>query len=302
MLDILTRAGCFVVIILLGYTLRRTGVFGPETFGVISKIVMKITLPAALIASAAGKPIDASMLTIALLGLGGGLIYIVAGWLVSLKESRSEKAFYIQNIPGYNIGTFALPFTQSFLGPVGVLTTSIFDLGNAIVCFGASFSIARAVKEGGKADFRRILKSAVSSLPFLTHVMMVILNLNSLTLPKPVLTLAEILGGGNACLAMLMIGVGMNISLEKSKLGTMVKVLSARFGIAAILALCYYYLLPFSLEIRQTLVILAFSPIGSTVPIFTAELGEDVGLSSTINSIAIVISIVIIVTLLTVML
>ena len=302
MLDILTRAGCFVAIILLGYTFRRTGIFGPETFGVISKIVMKITLPAALIASAAGKPIDASMLSIALLGLGGGLIYILAGWLIQLRGSRSEKAFFIQNIPGYNIGTFARPFTQSFLGPVGVLTTSIFDLGNAIICFGASFSIARAVKEGGKADFRRILKSAVASIPFLTHVLMVILNLNSLTPPKPILTLAEILGGGNACLAMLMIGVSMNISADKSKIGTMAKVLTARFGIAAILALCYYYLLPFSLEIRQTLVILAFSPIGSTVPIFTAELEEDVGLSSTINSIAIVISIVIIVTLLTVML
>ena len=302
MLDILTRAGCFVAIILLGHVLRRTGVFGPETFGVISKIVMKITLPAALIASAAGKPIDASMLTIALLGLGGGLIYIAAGWLMQLKGTKSEKAFCIQNVPGYNIGTFALPFTQSFLGPVGVLTTSIFDLGNAIICFGASFSIAQAVKQGGKADFRRILKSAVSSLPFLTHVLMVILNLNSLTLPKPVLTLAEILGGGNACLAMLMIGVSMNISADKSKVGIMAKVLTARFTIAAVLALAYYYLLPFSLEIRQTLVILAFSPIGSTVPIFTAELGEDVGLSSTINSIAIVISIVIIVTLLTVML
>lgn len=302
MLDILTRAGCFVAIIILGYTLKRTGFFGPETFGLLSKIVMKLTLPAALIASAAGKPIDASMLTLALLGLGGGLIYILAGWLIQLKGSRSERAFYIQNIPGYNIGTFALPFTQSFLGPVGVLTTSIFDLGNALVCFGASFSVARAVKDGGKFDFRRILKSAVSSLPFLTHVLMVILNLNRLTPPKPILTLAEILGGGNAFLAMLMIGVGMNISADRSKLGTMVKILSARFGIAALLALAYYYLLPFSLEIRQTLVILAFSPIGSTVPIFTAELGEDVGLSSTINSIAIVISIVITVTLLTVML
>ena len=302
MLDILTRAGCFVAIILLGYTLRRTGVFGPETFGVLSKVVMKITLPAALIASAAGKPIDASMLTLALLGLGGGLLYILAGWLLRLKGTASERAFYIQNVPGYNIGTFALPFTQSFLGPVGVLTTSIFDLGNAIVCFGGSFSIAQAVKEGGKADFRRILKTASTSLPFLTHVVMVFLNLNALTPPKPILTLAEILGGGNACLAMLMIGVSMNISVDTKKLGTMVKVLATRYGIAVILALAYYFLLPFSLEIRQTLVILAFAPIGSTVPVFTAELGEDVGLSSTINSVAIVISIVIIVTLLTMML
>ena len=302
MLDILTRAGCFVTIILMGQILRRTGVFGPETFSVLSKVIMKITLPAALIASAAGKPIEGSMLTIALLGLGGGLIYILVGWLMQIKRGRSEKAFYIQNVPGYNIGTFALPFTQSFLGPVGVLTTSIFDLGNAIICFGGSFSIAQAVKEGGKADFRRILKTAATSLPFLTHVVMVILNLNSLVPPKPVLMLAEIMGGGNACLAMLMIGAGMNISIDTKKLGTIIKVLTARYGIAVILALAYYYLLPFSLEIRQTLVILAFAPIGSTVPIFTAELGEDVGLSSTINSIAIVISIVIIVTLLTVML
>ena len=131
---------------------------------------------------------------------------------------------------------------------------------------------------------------------------MVFLNLNALTPPKPILTLAEILGGGNACLAMLMIGVSMNISVDTKKLGTMVKILATRYGIAVILALAYYFLLPFSLEIRQTLVILAFAPIGSTVPVFTAELGEDVGLSSTINSIAIVISIVIIVALLTVML
>ena len=302
MLDILTRAGCFVAIILLGQILRRTGVFGPETFGILSKVVMKITLPAALIASSAGKPIDASMLTIALLGLGGGILYILAGWLLKRKGSPGERAFYIQNVPGYNIGTFALPFTQSFLGPVGVLTTSIFDLGNALVCFGGSFSIAQAVKEGGKADFRRILKTASSSVPFLTHVIMVILNLNSLTPPKPILTLAEIMGGGNACLAMLMLGVGMNISIDTKKLGIILKILATRFGLAVVLALAYYFLLPFSLEIRQTLVILAFAPIGSTVPIFTAELGEDVGLSSTINSLAIVISIVVSVTLLTVML
>ncbi|MBQ6719879.1 MAG: AEC family transporter [Oscillospiraceae bacterium] len=302
MLDILTRAGCFVAIIALGHILRRTGFFGPETFGLLSKIVMKITLPAALLASAAGKPIDASLLTISLLGLGGGVLYMGLGWLLQRKGSKQQQAYFIQNLPGYNIGTFALPFTQSFLGPVGVLTTSIFDLGNAFICFGGSFSIARAVKEGGKADFRRVLKAPLTSLPFLTHALMVFLNLNHLTPPKAIISFAEIVGGANAFLAMLMIGVGLNLSADRSKLGAMAKILSVRFGVAAVLALCYYYLLPFDLEVRQALVILAFSPIGSTVPVYTAELGEDVGLSSATNSAAIVISIVIIVTLLTVML
>ena len=72
-------------------------------------------------------------------------------------------------------------------------------------------------------------------------------------------------------------------------------------AIAAVLALCYYYLLPFDLVVRQTLVILAFSPIGSATPVFTKQLGCDAGLSSAINSIAIVISITIIVALLMVM-
>ena len=302
MLDILTRAACFVAIIILGYVLRRTGFFGPEAFGVLSKIVIKITLPAAILSSSAGRPIDSSMLTLALLGLGGGAVYMLAGWLLQRKNSRAEMAFDMLNLPGYNIGTFALPFTQSFLGPVGVLTTSLFDVGNSFVCLGGSYGICRAVKEGGKVDVKRMLKAPLTSLPFLTHLVMVTLNLNGLTPPKAILSFAEILGNANAFLAMLMIGVGFKLSGDKSKIGAMVRILGVRFGIAAVLALCYYYLLPFDLEVRQTLVVLAFSPIGSAIPVYTAELKEDVGLSSAINSVAIVISIVIIVTLLMVML
>ncbi len=302
MLDILARAACYIAIIVLGYILRRKGFFGEETFGVLSKIVIKITLPAALIASSAGKPIDASMLTISLLGFGGGVLYMIFGWLANRKADTEQKAFAVLNTPGYNIGTFALPFTSSFLGPMGVITTSLFDVGNSFICLGGSFGVARAIKEGGKVNIGRILKAPLSSIPFLTHIIMVTLNLNGWNLPGPVVELAGIIGNANAFLAMLMIGVGYKLSGEKSQLGSIVKILSVRYSIAAVLALIFYFVLPFGLEIRQALVILAFSPIGSAVPVFTAELKSDVGLSSAINSIAIVISIVIIVTLLVVML
>ena len=56
------------------------------------------------------------------------------------------------------------------------------------------------------------------------------------------------------------------------------------------------------MQVRQALVILAFSPIGSAVPGFTGEMKGDVGLSSALNSIAMVISITITVILLFVML
>ena len=301
MLDILTRAGCYIAVIVLGFVLRRTGFFKDDAFTVLSKIVIRITLPAAIIYTSAGKQIDGSMLTISVLSLAAGAGYMLLGYLFSPKQDRAGKAFAVLNAPGYNIGTFALPFTQSFLGPMGVVATNLFDVGNSFVCLGGAYAVASAVKEGKGFSLKRVLTAPLKSIPFLAHLLMVFLNLNGWNLPAPVISFAQILGNANAFLAMLMIGVGFRLSGDRSQIGAIVKILSIRYGLAIVLALAFYYLLPFSPEIRKALVILAFSPIGSAVPAFTAELKGDVGLSSAINSISIVCSITIIVTLLTVL-
>ena len=103
-------------------------------------------------------------------------------------------------------------------------------------------------------------------------------------------------------MAMLTIGVGFKLEGDRSQISTIVRLILIRYGIGAILAALFYFCLPFELEVRQALVILALSPIGSAVPAFTGELKGNVGLSSALNSISIVISIVIIVSLLMVML
>lgn len=302
MQDILIKAACYVAIIILGYTLRRTGFFGPEAFGVLSKIVIRITLPCAIIASSAGNAIDLSMLVIVGLGFGAGVLYMVLGSLLHRKQGKDRQAFAILNTPGYNIGTFAMPFTQSFLGPVGVITTSLFDVGNACICLGGAYGVAASVKEGKGFDCKRILKALGTSVPFLAHLTMVTLNLLGLIPPKPILSFTRIVADGNAFLAMLMIGVGFKLSGDKSQTGAIVRILGVRYAFAVLLALGFYYLLPFGPEIRNALVILAFSPIGTAVPAFTAELKEDVGLSSALNSISIILSVVIMVTLLLILL
>ena len=43
MSDILIRAGAFVAIILLGFLLKRIGLFKESEFGVLSKLLMKVT-------------------------------------------------------------------------------------------------------------------------------------------------------------------------------------------------------------------------------------------------------------------
>ena len=298
MLNILINACCYIAIIILGIVLRRIGFFKESDFSVLSKIVIRVTLPAALIVNAATRDFSPELLFLSLLGLGGGILYMAAGWFVSRKASKEQQAFDILNHAGYNIGVFVIPFTQSFLGTAGVMTASIFDVGNAFVCLGGAYGAAAAIKDGNGFDMKRVLKALSVSVPFLVHIGTLLMNLLHIPFPAPLVECAGIIANANAFLAMLMIGVGFKLTLEKAKLTRIFRALAIRYGIAAILGLCYWFLLPFDRVIRLTLVILAVSPIGSAVPGFTDDLGGDVGLSCTINSMTILISIITIVVLL----
>lgn len=292
MLDVLTRAGCFIAIILLGYFLKKIGLFKDSDFSVLSKIVLKITLPAVIITNFANKELDPSMFVFALLSILFGSTYILLGFLFNLRRSKDQKAFEILNFPGYNIGCFALPFVQSFLGPAGMIATFLFDIGNGFICLGGAFSIASMVKDGSKFSLMRIVRTLLKSVPFILYLVMPILCLIHVPVPGIITSLAEIVGSANAFLSMLMIGVGFKLTADKTQVGGIVRVLSVRFGFAFIFALICYFLLPYSLEVRKALILLVFSPVGTAVPAFTGEMKSDVGLSSAINSISIICSII----------
>lgn len=289
---ILMRAACFIAVIILGHLLRRIGFFKEDDFHVLSKMVLKITLPAAIVTSVAGKEIDPAMLVLCLLGFGGGVLYMSILYVMNLHASKEKRAFEVLNISGYNIGTFTMPFVQSFLGPAGMLATSLFDTGNSFVCLGGSYSIASMIRGGGdRFSLRRIVSTLVRSVPFDTYILMTALNLLHIGLPDPVITFAGILGNANPFLAMLMLGVGFHLSGSREQIGVMARILVVRYGIAVVLAMAFFNLLPLELEYRQALAFLVFSPISAAVPAFTADLGEDFGLSSALNSISALISI-----------
>jgi len=303
MLEILMRAGSFIAIIVLGYLLKRIGFFHLEDFSILSRITIRITLPCAIITSFAGKTIDPALLSLSFFAIGCGLIYVLIGFLINRNNSREQQAFEMLNLPGYNIGTFVIPFAQSFLGAMGVIAVSLFDTGNAVICLGGAYSLAAMVKDGDGFSLKRIFRALMRSVPFVTYMVMLLTNLFQIPVPSFILSVAEIGSNANAFMAMLMIGVGFKLELsDKRQIKTIFKLLSIRYALAALFAVIFYFLLPFALEVRQALVILAFSPIGSAVPGFTQELKGDVGLSSALNSFAMVISISITVALLLMML
>ena len=60
------------------------------------------------------------------------------------------------------------------------------------------------------------------------------------------------------------------------------------------MALASYFFLPFALEVRQAIALIALGPISSVAPAFTGKVGGDIEMASAVNSLSIVISIIMI--------
>lgn len=293
MIDILTRAAALVCMIALAYTLKKIHLLKKEDFRVISTLVVKITLPCAIIINFSQMDFDTSLFFLVPIGFFGTLSLIGIGYFRARKKSADEKAFHMINHSGFNIGTFAIPYLHSFVGPSGVIAASMFDIGNSLLCTGGTYALASSVQDKhNKTTISSLLKKTFSSVPTLAYLFMTLLSLLHLRLPEGILTFAEIGAQANAFMAMTMLGIGIELTLNRNHFSAIARILSVRYLMALLFSFAAWFLLPFAEPLKKTLVILLFSPLASFDPIFTEKCHLDVGLSSEINSISIIISIV----------
>lgn len=290
MLNILVKSGCYIAIIIFGYVLRLKGFFKEEDRSFLVKLVLNVTLPAVTITGFAGQRFDPAMLSLGLIGLVTCCVYMGLAWLLNRRHSKERQAFEIVNLAGYNIGTFTLPFIQSFLGPVGVITTNLFNIGNSLICMGGSYGVATVILEGRRFSVTQIVKSLMKSIPFVTCMIMIVLSLLELNPPAPIMALAEIIQGANIFLSMLLIGIGIRLPTKQGQFQQILRLLAMRYSVAVVAAAFCWFLLPLDPLVRKTLVLLSFAPIGTSAPMFTSEIKGDVGLSSSAISIMLLCS------------
>ena len=122
-----------LAIILLGYALKRVGLFGADNYKVLQKMVLYVTLPAAIITSFATGRHDLGLLWISLFGLVCATIPLVAMFVVSRRMPVARRAFLMLNGSGFNVGNFTLPILQTFIGPAAALPAIMFDVGDSIM-------------------------------------------------------------------------------------------------------------------------------------------------------------------------
>ena len=197
------------------------------------------------------------------------------------------------NVCGFNIGCFALPFVQNFFGPGGMIIACLFDIGNAFMVTGGSFAFTSTVLQTNpdeKQSIGTLLKKFVSSIPFDTYMLMLVLVMLNIPVPDVVITLVEPIASANSFFALLLIGMMFEFRTRADKYRTMFGVLGLRLLFGAVFSAMLYFFLPFSLEVRQVLAVVAFAPVTSLAPIYTERCQGDGALSSLTLSISIVIS------------
>lgn len=292
MTAILLQATAMILVIVIAYTLKKTGFFGQQdAYPIISKILMKLTLPANIIVGFAGFQLNLGIALLALIGFGCNIFMSTTGFLLS-KKTREEKAFGIINYSGYNIGCLTLPFVQSFLGPAGVVATCMFDAGNCLMCTGGTLAVASAFAGKEPPSLKNSMKKLFSSIPFDTYLILCLLALAGITLPDAVITLVKPIANANAFVAMFMIGLVFEFDLKGGKLKKVIQVLAVRYTCSAVLACLFYFVLPLPLVYRQALVLAVFSPISALAPVFTEKCEGDTALAGLLNSLTIIIAII----------
>ena len=297
MLVVLSKAIAFVLIILIGYMCKRRGVFAPTDYQLVSKIVLNITLPCAVISSFAHFQLDLSLLAAVALGLSGNCVMLFVALMLTRRETLAAKIFYIFSLAGYNIGCFTLPFAQAFLTPFAVVALCMFDVGNSIMCTGMTYALTASCigyADGHKDRFsmKSIAEKLLHSAPFVVYISMLLLALAGVQFPKSVYTFTDIVGAANPFLSMLMIGMMFEIRLDKQAMGYVKELFSVRYLTSLACAGVFIYFAPFKQEVNYVIALAFMAPCTIIGPIFVEKLGGNVQLASLFNSMTIITSVI----------
>ncbi|MDO4356286.1 MAG: hypothetical protein Q4E13_07245 [Clostridia bacterium] len=299
--DILLKAGGFLLTILAGYLFKRTGLLRASDANILKKIMLNLTLPCVMVAGIQNMNLQLALIVPLIAGFVIDPLFVVYSQFLFRKREPQMKVLGILNLSSFNIGSFLVPFLTAFFPASAVSISSMFDIGNGIYGTGLIFSYAQCVINP-EAQFRPrdMLHNILHSTTLMTYLPMLLLFLCGVRLPDGVYTLLRNFGNSNAFLSFFIIGLMLEIQLEKEDVGTILKLLLSRYALSIPLAAAIWFLLPVDALVRQVLALCLLTPFSSVTPAFCASLGCKPTLASFVNALSLILSLIIVVILMVV--
>lgn len=282
---LLNSLGLFVII-LIGYLTKRFNLLLKSDGSMISKMVVNVTLPAAIIVNLQSLAVKNQLLLLILAGLLLNLVMIIAGHFLSKKQDQVEQEFLMYSVSGYNIGNFAIPFVQSFM-PQAIPILSFFDIGNSVMLAGGSNVVIEGISGSNeeRPSVKKVIGRLGRSVPFLCYLFMLFFRVLKIDLPQAVFQIAQPIANANTFLSMFMIGLFLELRLPKKDLALVLRVLVIKYGIGILLA-GLFMLLPISPMIKIVLCLVSVGPIPTFGVINSVAAGmraEVVGFTSSLS-------------------
>jgi predicted permease len=219
-------------------------------------------------------------------------VTVVSGFLFR-KEIDHDKGIARMASVGFNIGLFAYPIIYGLFGPVGLSIAAMLDFGNAFVVFGLSYFLGymysgKRVK--GKLRFREFITLFVTSVPFMSYLIALGMNLTGLRftgLPSDVI---GVLAQANTGMALIVLGLTLDFSFDSCHWKLIAKVLGLRYIAGLTVGIFLYFLLPFPLVYRTVILFGLTLPVMMAVIPYSVEFSYDTRVAGTIANFTMIIS------------
>ncbi|PMC39106.1 malonate transporter [Bacillus sp. UMB0899] len=280
-----------VLIISLGYILKRGNIIKEKDGEGLSRIIFNLTLPSLIIVTFSDITLEPSLFLLILAGFLYGILIGFLGLFVFRKKQKNVKGMLGMMVPGLNIGLFAYPLVEVIFGKEGITYFGMFDVGNAFIVFGLSYLIGSFYSnEEVKMDFKTIVSKMTKSIPLMTYILVVIINLVGLTLPSVIVDVAGIISGANMPLSLLLLGIYLNFSFDRSYVKLMLQYLGLRYGAGLLIGILCFFLLPFDDMFKYTLLLGFLLPTSMSVLPYSVEFEYNQKFVGTLSNLTIIIS------------
>jgi malonate transporter and related proteins len=260
-----------IALIALGHLLRRTGIFGPDLWSGIERLVYFLLFPALLFGTLASRPID--------LGAGGLMIlvgfgFMLGGMLLGLAArpllSPSPRAFASIFQCGFRFNTYiGFAVLGGVHGADGIAAFAL--LAGFVIPLANVASVWALARHGRQSILRELVRNPLILATFGG------LGWSALELPLPDITLATLIFLGEPALplGLLATGAGLTFLLDGREKLLVAYFVSAK--LVAVPALALGLALAFGLAglYLATAVILAALPPASSAYILATRMGGD---------------------------
>ena len=288
-----------LIIIIIGYILKKANIITEENGKIIAKVVFNVTLPSLIFRVISSTEITPSLGLITLISI----VFCIPISILSIRLFRNYpknvKGLIIMAVIGFNVGHFAYPIIEGIWGQEGLKYIAMFDIGNAVVVFiivyilGLIFSPKNEFNNN-QDMFKHILLQLLKSAPLLSYIISLIFNFLNISFPTFINDLLDILSRANMALALLLLGIFLNFKFDKTQWKNIFSVLVIRYSFGLIIGLILFFLLPFDLLYRGILAIALLLPIGLAIIPFTVEFEYDEKLAGIVSNLTIIISFILI--------